>query len=190
MDAATDLGGPVVLKVQSPEILHKSDAGAVALNLKTADEVRRAYDQIVSSARHYHPDADVHGVLVQPMAPSGQEIILGVSQDEKFGPMLMVGLGGIYVEVLKDVVFSPVPCGPDEARRLLDRLQGAALLYGVRGAAAADIEALIDVMVKLSNFAADFADAIAEIDLNPILVHAQGHGISLADALIVKTPRT
>ena len=159
-------------------------------NLTTADEVRMAYEQIVSSARHYHPDADVHGVLVQPMAPAGQEIILGVSQDEKFGPMLMVGLGGIYVEVLKDVVFSPVPFGPDEARRLLDRLQGAPLLYGVRGAAPADIEALIDVMVKLSNFAADFADAIAEIDLNPVLVHAQGHGISIADALIVKNPGT
>ena len=104
------------------------------------------------------------------MAPEGQEIILGVNRDEKFSPMLMVGLGGIYVEVLKDVVFSPVPLDHDEARRLLDRLKGAALPRTVRGQAPSDMAALIDVMVKLSTFAADFAGEIAEIDLNPVLV--------------------
>jgi acyl-CoA synthetase (NDP forming) len=184
--AATSCNGAVVLKVQSPDIMHKSEAGAVALNLKTADDVRRAYDEILSGARAYKPDADIHGVLVQPMAPRGQEIILGVSRDEKFGPLLMVGLGGIYVEVLKDVVFAPVPLGSSQARDLLDRLKGARLLHGVRGEAPADIDALVDIMVKLSRFAADFADEIVEIDLNPVLVHARGHGLSIADALIVK----
>jgi acyl-CoA synthetase (NDP forming) len=187
VQAAASLQRAVALKVQSPDILHKSEAGAVALNLKTADDVRHAYERILSSAQAYRADANIHGVLVQPMAPEGQEIILGVNRDEKFGPMLMVGLGGIYVEVLKDVVFSPVPFDHDEARRLLDRLKGAALLRGVRGQAPSDMAALIDVMVKLSTFAADFAAEIAEIDLNPVLVHPQGHGVSIADALIVKS---
>jgi acyl-CoA synthetase (NDP forming) len=187
VQAAASLDRAVALKVQSPDILHKSEAGAVALNLQTADEVRSAYERIVSSARAYRADADIHGVLVQPMAPGGQEMILGVNRDETFGPMLMVGLGGIYVEVLKDVVFSPVPFDHDDARRLLDRLKGATLLQGVRGEPPADIAALIDVMVKLSTFAADFAGEIAEIDLNPVLVHPQGNGISIADALIVNS---
>jgi acyl-CoA synthetase (NDP forming) len=186
VDAAAALGTAVALKVQSPDILHKSEAGAVALNLTGADAIRRAYDDIVAQARVHHPHADIHGVLVQAMAPQGQEMIVGVNRDDTFGPMLMVGLGGIYVEVLHDVVFAPVPLGADAARELLQRLKGVALLHGVRGAAPADIEALVDVMVRLSNFAADFADDIAEIDLNPVLVHPRGQGISLVDALIVK----
>jgi acyl-CoA synthetase (NDP forming) len=176
----------VALKVQSPDILHKSDAGAMALNLTEADDIRRAYDDIVSNARVHHPEADIRGVLVQSMAPRGQEIIVGVHRDATFGPMLMVGLGGIYVEVLNDVVFAPVPLGSDEARELLARLKGAALLHGVRGETPADIEALVEVMVSLSHFAADFADDVAEVDLNPVLVHPRGQGISLVDALIVK----
>jgi acetyltransferase len=121
------------------------------------------------------------------MAPAGQEMILGVNQDEKFGPMLMVGLGGIYVEVLKDVVFSPVPFNAEDARGLLDQLKGAALLRGVRGEAPSDVDALVELMVGLSEFAADFGDKISEIDLNPVLVHPEGQGVSIADALIVKS---
>jgi acyl-CoA synthetase (NDP forming) len=187
VEAAMALGGAVVLKVQSPDIMHKSEADAVALNLNTADDVRSAYQRVLSGARAYCPEADIHGVLVQPMAPEGHELILGVSQDEKFGPMLMVGLGGIYVEVLKDVVFSPVPFGHGEARQLLDRLKGAPLLRGVRGDAPSDLEALVEVMVNLSTLAADFAGEIMEIDLNPVLVHPRGHGISIADALMIKS---
>jgi len=188
VDIAAGIDEPVALKVQSPDILHKSEAGAVVLNLKTADDVRAAYDKIMASAKAYNSSADIHGVLVQPMAPAGQEMILGVNQDEKFGPILMVGLGGIYVEVLKDVAFSPVPFGTDDARRLLDQLKGAALLHGVRGEAPADIDALVDLMVGLSKFAADHGEQIAEIDLNPVLVHPKGQGVSIADALIVKSP--
>jgi len=188
VDIAAGIDGPVALKVQSPDILHKSEAGAVALSLRAADDVRAAYDKIMASAKAYNSSADIHGVLVQPMAPAGQEMILGVNQDEKFGPILMVGLGGIHVEVLKDVAFSPVPFGTDDARRLLDQLKGAALLHGVRGEAPADIDALVDLMVRLSKFAADHGEKIAEIDLNPVLVHPKGQGVSIADALIVKSP--
>lgn len=188
VDIAAGIDGPVALKVQSPDILHKSEAGAVALSLRAADDVRAAYDKIMASAKAYNSSADIHGVLVQPMAPAGQEMILGVNQDEKFGPILMVGLGGIHVEVLKDVAFSPVPFGTDDAHRLLDQLKGAALLHGVRGEAPADIDALVDLMVRLSKFAADHGEQIAEIDLNPVLVHPKGQGVSIADALIVKSP--
>ena len=186
--AAQAIGGAVALKVQSPDILHKTEAGAVALGLASAEAVRVAYDRVVDSARHYRPAARVRGVLVQPMAPPGREVILGVKRDATFGPLLMVGLGGVEVEILKDVALAPVPLGPGEARELLARLKGAALLEAHRGAPPADVDALVELMVRLSHFAADHADAIAEIDLNPVLVRARGKGVSVVDALIVKIP--
>jgi acyl-CoA synthetase (NDP forming) len=184
--AAKTAKGPVVLKVQSPDILHKTEAGGVALDLEGADAVRAAYGDLLSNARAHKPDAMIHGVLVEPLAPPGREIILGVNRDDAFGPMLMVGLGGVYVEVLKDTAFAPTPLGAEEARDALHRLKGIKLLEGVRGEPPADIDALVDVMVRLSRFAADWADSIAEIDLNPVLVHPEGQGVSVVDALIVK----
>lgn len=184
------IGQPVALKVQSPDILHKTEAGAVALKLTTADEVRRAYERVLDSAKRYAPSANIHGVLVQPMAAPGREVILGINRDDTFGPLLMLGLGGIAVEVLKDVVFAPVPLTPDAATVLIGRLRGAALLGAHRGQPAADIPALADLMVRLSHFAADHADIIKEIDLNPVLVHPAGQGTTLADALIVKRTST
>jgi hypothetical protein len=126
-------------------------------------------------------------VLVQAMAARGVETILGVTRDPDFGPMLMVGLGGIHVEVLKDVAFAPVPLGADDALELLGRLKGAALLDGVRGAKPADKQALAELMAALSRFAADHADTVAEIDLNPVIVHPAGEGLTVVDALIIKT---
>jgi acetyltransferase len=120
------------------------------------------------------------------MAPPGREVILGVKRDATFGPMLMVGLGGVAVEVLKDVALAPVPLAAGEARELLGRLKGAALLEAHRGAPPADVDALVELMVRLSRFAADHAETIAEVDLNPVLVHAKGRGVSVVDALIVK----
>jgi acetyltransferase len=177
---------PVVLKVQSAEILHKTDAGGVALNLATPDEVRTAYERVLENARRYAPNAAIDGVLVQPMAPPGREVILGVSRDPLFGPLLMLGLGGIHVEVLKDVVFAPVPIGREEALGLIGRLRGAGLLAAQRGQPAADSGALADIIVRLAQFANDHADSIDEIDLNPVLVHAEGSGATIVDALIVK----
>ena len=142
---------------------------------------------MLSRAKAAHPDAHTEGVLVQAMARPGVEMILGVHRDADYGPMLMAGLGGIHVEVLRDVAFAPVPLGRDDAARLLGELRGAALLDGVRGATPADREALIDLIVALSRFAADHADAIAEIDLNPVIVHPEGEGLTVVDALIVKS---
>jgi acyl-CoA synthetase (NDP forming) len=188
--AAGALAGPVALKVQSPDIPHKTEAGALALAVEGADAVTDAYDRILASAKAYSPLATVHGVLVQPMAPKGREIILGISRDPHFGPMLMLGLGGIHVEVLKDIVFAPVPVGRVEADALIARLKGAALLEPSRGTPAADKAALADLIVALSHFAADHADTISEIDLNPVIVHGAGEGASIADALIVKRRTT
>ncbi len=183
--AATRIGGKVALKVQSPDILHKTEAGAVILGLSD-NAVRDGYRTVLSRAKAAHPNAHIEGVLVQAMARPGIEIILGVTRDPDYGPMLMAGLGGIHVEVLRDVAFAPVPLGRDDAVRLLGELRGAALLDGVRGARPADRDALVDLIVALSRFAADHADAIAEIDLNPVIVHPEGEGLTVVDALIVK----
>jgi acyl-CoA synthetase (NDP forming) len=184
--AAANIGGAVALKVQSPDITHKTEAGAVALGVQGDGAVREAYSRVLANAMAAHPSAAIRGVLVQKMAPPGREIILGVTRDADFGPMLMVGLGGIHVEVLRDVAFSPVPIGPDEALALIGELRGAAMLDGVRGAPPADRAALADLIGALSRFAADHADLIDEIDLNPVIVHPQGQGLTVVDALIVK----
>lgn len=183
--AAKAIGGSVALKVQSADILHKTEAGAVALNATTSDEVGAAYDRVMTGAKAYKPNANVQGVLVQAMARKGREVILGVNRDPHFGPMLMLGLGGIHVEVLKDVAFAPVPMTRPEAQALIGRLKGAKLLDAVRGQPPSDKAALADLIVKLSQFAADHAEAIAEVDLNPVIVHGEGEGLTIADALIV-----
>ena len=184
--AAKAIGKAVALKVQSADILHKTEAGAVALNAKTPEDVGAAYDRIVAGARKYAPNAKVQGVLVQAMAEKGREVILGINRDPSFGPMLMLGLGGVHVEILKDVTFAPVPLRHDEALGLIGRLKGAGLLDAHRGEPAADKAALADLIVRLSHFAHDHADTIAEIDLNPVIVHTEGKGATIADALIVK----
>lgn len=186
-EAAARIGGPVALKVQSADIAHKTEAGAVLLGLRGDTVVREGYRTVLANAKAAHPGAKIDGVLVQAMAPRGQEMILGVTRDPVFGPMLMVGLGGIHVEVLKDVAFAPVPLAAEDALALLGELKGAALLDGVRGAKPADKQALAELMAALSRFAADHAEQIAEIDLNPVIVHEAGQGVSVVDALIVKT---
>jgi acyl-CoA synthetase (NDP forming) len=185
---AKTIRGALVLKVQSPDIPHKTEAGAVALNI-TADDARAAYERVLASAERYAPAAQIEGVLMQPMAPPGREVILGINRDQRWGPLLMVGLGGVLVEAMGDVAFSPVPLDRDAALALIGRLKGAAVLGSYRGMPPADIEALADLMMKLSQFAADHGDDIAEIDLNPVIVHNKGEGITMADALIVKRSR-
>jgi acyl-CoA synthetase (NDP forming) len=184
-EAAEAFGGRVALKVQSPDIVHKTEAGALALNLATREEVRAAYHRVLGNAVRNVPDARIAGVLVQPMAPPGREILLGVKCDPTFGPLLMVGLGGVSVEALNDVVLRPVPLAERDARAMLRSLKGARLLDGHRGAPAADVDALVDIMVRLASFASDHAAAIAEIDLNPVIVHPKGAGATVVDALIL-----
>ncbi len=182
---AGQMARPVALKVQSADIPHKTEAGAVALNV-SADGARDAYERVLAAAQKHAPHSQIDGVLVQPMAPPGREVILGVNRDTTWGPLLMVGLGGVLVEALGDVALAPVPLDRAAAAALLGRLKGAAIFGPYRGAPAADTGALIDLIVRLSHFAADYADTIAEIDLNPVVVHAKGEGVSIVDALIVK----
>jgi len=186
--AARKTARPVALKVQAAEITHKSEAGCVALNV-AADAVAATYERLLGNAQRHAPSARLDGVLVQPMAPAGREIILGVNRDATWGPLLMVGLGGVLVEALGDVALAPVPLEADAARELIGRLKGASLLGAYRGMPAADVGALIELMVRLSHFAADHAEDIAEIDLNPVIVHETGKGVSIADALIVRRPK-
>ena len=184
--AAARIGGPVALKVQSPDITHKTEAGGIALGIVGETAVREAYERVLGSAKRAYPKAVIRGVLVQAMAPPGREIILGITRDAVFGSMLMVGIGGIHVEVLRDIALAPVPIGADQALALLDQLKGAALLGAVRGAPPADRAALAELIATLSCFAADHAELIEEIDLNPVIVHPQGEGVTVVDALIVK----
>jgi acetate---CoA ligase (ADP-forming) len=186
--AARAMARPTALKVQSADIPHKTEAGAVALSI-SGDGARAAYERVVAAAKRHAPQARIEGVLVQPMAAPGREIILGVNRDPVWGPQLMVGLGGVLVEALGDVALAPVPLDHAAARALLDRLKGAALLGPFRGAPPTDTDALIELIVRLSQLAADHGDQIAEIDLNPVIVHAMGQGVSLVDALIIKQPR-
>ena len=182
---AKEIAGPVALKVQSPNIPHKSDVGGVILNLETQTEIKDSFSKILSSAKQHCPSADLDGVLVKPMAKDGVEFILGLKHDDVFGMMMLVGLGGVFVEVLQDRVVLPTPISIDEGLRALSQLKGSAILDGVRGRPTADKIALAELMVKLSHFGSDFSDIIAEIDLNPVIVHEEGHGVTIVDGLIV-----
>ena len=184
--AAAQIGSPVALKVQSASIVHKTEAGAIALGLEGDESVANGYRAIMRNASSYHPGAVIAGVLVQPMASPGIEMLVGTRRDESFGPMLVIGFGGALVELVRDRVETPVPVTPGWCRRLLDRLAARALLDGVRGAPPADVDALVELACRLSRFAHVHADRVEEIDLNPVVVHPRGAGVTIADALIVK----
>ncbi len=177
------LGYPVALKVQSPDIAHKTEAGAVALGLAKAEAVRERYGLAMQSATRYAPGALIHGILVQKMARPGLEMIAGIVNDRDYGPFVMAGLGGIHAEVLDDKVLVPAPITLATARQMLARLRGWRLLEGVRGAPPCDVEALADFLVRLSHLAWDARGTLAEFDVNPVFVHAAGAGITIVDAL-------
>lgn len=177
---------PLVLKISSPDILHKTDAGGVKLNIKTKEEALAAFDSIIENCSKYNYEAKLEGVLVQEMANSGVEMIIGISSDKKFGPILMVGMGGVFVEVFKDVAMYPCPFGKDEAFKMIESLKSYKLLKGYRGSKPRDIDALADVMVKLSEYAAKNKDLVKEIDLNPVFVYPEGEGVSIVDAVLIK----
>jgi acetate---CoA ligase (ADP-forming) len=180
-------GGAVAVKVQSADIPHKTEAGAVALNVGPED-ARAAYERVLENAKRFAPTAQIEGVLVQAMAPAGREVIVGISRDACWGPLLMLGLGGVMVEAVCDVVLAPVPLDHEAALALIHRLKASAVFGYYRGMPPADTEALADLMLKLSRIAFDHADDIAEVDLNPVIVHAKGDGVTVVDALIVKRP--
>lgn len=185
--AVERFAAPVVVKINSPDIPHKSDVGGVILNLKTQEEAAAAYDKMMADLAVKCPGAFLDGVLVQKMLKPGLEFIIGVNNDPQFGPMVMVGLGGVFVEIFKDVQLRPAPINKPEAKEMLSRLQGYKLLTGYRGGAKMDISALADLIVKVSEFAADRRDEVLELDLNPVFVYPEGQGVGLVDALLVTT---
>ena len=170
---AEAIGFPVVLKVVSPDIIHKSDVGGVIVGLKSAGEVRDAYRKILGNVKKHRADAKIVGVLVQEMAPQSTEIIVGAIKDPQFGPALMFGLGGIFVEVLKDVTFRVAPINEDEAREMITEVRAYPLLKGYRNTPPADIEAIIKILLNTSKLVMDHEE-IKEVDLNPIMVYEKG----------------
>ncbi len=177
-----ELGFPVALKILSPDIVHKSDVGGVKLNLGSASAVKRAYNEIMSSVKAREPAARIQGVSVQSMAKPGIEVIFGMTRDPHFGPVLMFGLGGILVEVLKDVSFRIVPLAPIDAHQMIKEIKGYPILEGVRGSKPASIAAIEQALLKLSSFVERHPD-IKELDLNPVFAYPDG--LAAADARVV-----
>jgi len=190
INSADDLGRiverfgdqPLVMKVISKDILHKSDAGGVRLNLVGEQPLRKAFDRIMVSCRDYAPEADIRGVLVTPMAKRGLEVIIGVMRDPIFGPVLMFGLGGIFVEILKDVTFRAIPLSRYDARSMVEQIKANKVLKGVRGEAAVDKEALIDLLLKISSIVEAYPE-LAELDLNPVILYEDGYAV--VDARVI-----
>jgi 4-hydroxybutyryl-CoA synthetase (ADP-forming) len=184
MNAANQIGYPLVMKIVSPDIIHKSDAGGVKVGIKTDDELKNSFRTIMENAPKYKSDAKIKGVLVQEMVKSAKETILGASQDPTFGPVIMFGLGGIYVEVLKDVVFRIVPIDEQEATNMVESIKTIKLLKGVRGEKSSDLAAIADSLQRLSQLVVDFPE-IKEFDINPLLVLEEGKGARVVDARII-----
>jgi acyl-CoA synthetase (NDP forming) len=183
--AARRIGFPVALKVDSPDILHKTEAGVVRLNLRDEAELRRAHDEVLGNAKKKAPKAAVKGVLVQEMVTGGVEVIVGVSYDPQIGPVLLCGIGGVTVEIYGDVARRRCPITRAEALEMVDEVKGAKLLRGFRGRPPADVDALADALVRVSHLAVHLEGQLAELDINPLMVLPKGQGVKAADALVV-----
>jgi acetyl-CoA synthetase (ADP-forming) len=177
-----EIGYPVVIKVVSPDVLHKSDVGAVKINVKNAEEVKTAFSEIMKNVKKFKSDARIIGVIVEQLAPQGNEVIVGMAKDPQFGPALMFGLGGIFVEVLKDVAFRIAPLTEYDAREMIQEIKGYPVLTGIRGQKPADINSIVDVILKVSKLVTEHM-RIEQLDLNPILVYEKG--ATIVDARII-----
>jgi acetyltransferase len=186
VEIAASLGGPVAMKIVSPDILHKTEAGGVALNLKTPGDIRDAFSALIAKARAFAPRGDIRGVLVAPMAQPGLEVIIGTKIDDQFGPVIMYGLGGVMVEILKDVAFRVLPISRWTAQQMIRETKSFPILEGVRGTPPSDQKALINLLLLCSELIESYPE-ITEMDLNPVIVHESG--ISIVDARIILRPR-
>ncbi len=182
---ARELGYPVALKVMSHDIPHKTEAGILALNLREEAELVSSYSRILENAKRYNPKATLQGVLVQEMVAGGTEVIVGMSQDPQFGPLIMFGLGGISVEVLKDVSFRVPPLARLDAEEMIKEVKAYRILEGIRGKKMADIDAVVDVILKVSDLSLAMKDSVSELDINPLMVFEKGKGAKAIDALVV-----
>jgi acetyltransferase len=181
---ADEVGFPVVIKIASPDILHKTDVGGVKLNVMTPSDVRDAFELMTYRARRYVPDAEIWGCLVQEMVLGGKEVIAGMNRDPHFGPVMMFGLGGIYVEALHDVVFRVAPFDRRDAREMIGEIRARDLLRGVRGERPSDLEAVVETLLRLSQLVVDFPE-IVEFDINPLTVFEVGRGLVGIDMRLV-----
>ena len=179
---AKEINFPIVMKIVSPDIIHKTDAGGVKLNIKDEKEAESAYQEIIFQAKKYNKEARIEGVIVYPMVPQGTEIIIGMMKDPHFGPVAMFGLGGIFVEVLKDVSFRIIPLEERDAREMITEIKGYEILKGARGEASKDIEAIKKLLMKISQLITENPE-INEIDLNPIFVFEKG--LQVVDAQMI-----
>lgn len=185
-DLAEKLGFPVCVKIESKDIAHKTEAKAIRLNLSTREEVEAAFREVTANARAYSPAAEIRGAVVQEMVGKGIEVILGVNNDSPFGPVIMFGLGGIFVEVLKDVSCRIAPLTREDAEEMISEIKGYPLLQGVRGEPPADVDALVGTLLRLCELAFDLRGEIKELDINPLIVLPRGQGVKVADALVIK----
>jgi acyl-CoA synthetase (NDP forming) len=170
---AEEIGYPTVLKVVSPDVIHKFDVGGVVLDLKSPEDIRNAYKKILESVKKHKPEAKIRGILVQEMAPSSTEVIVGSTKDPQFGPALMFGLGGVFVEVLKDVTFRIAPITEQDAREMITEVKAYPILKGYRGQPPADIDSIVKILLNTSRLVMDHQE-IKELDLNPIMVYKKG----------------
>jgi acetate---CoA ligase (ADP-forming) len=184
--AAREIGFPVVLKIVSPQIQHKTEAGGVILGVADEAAVAAGYEQIVASARRYNAEAEIQGVSVQEMVRGGRELIVGMNNDPQFGPAVVVGLGGIFVEIMQDSVLRIPPLTPEDAREMVTSLKGYPLLAGARGLAHLDVEAVVETLCAFSQLCLDLKDEVAEIDINPLVVLPSGQGVRAVDCLVVR----
>jgi acetyltransferase len=181
---AESFGTPVVMKVMSADVVHKFDAGGVLLNIHGAEEATAAFKKIHSNVKKAVPNAVIQGILIEEMARKGVEVILGASRDARFGPLMMFGLGGTLVEVLKDVSFRLAPMWQISADRMVRQIRSFQVLDGFRGTPPSDIDAIVDTLLRLSAMVCNHPE-ISELDINPLIVHAKGHGCSVADSRVM-----
>jgi len=182
VECARKIGFPIVLKIVSPQIIHKSEAGGVIANIDRETELRKAFYRILENARKYNSQAKIEGIYVQKMLPPAREVIIGTTRDKQFGPVIMFGLGGIFVEVFKDVVFRVAPINKEEAREMIDEIKGLAILRGVRGEKSIDFTSLSEAIANTSQLAVDFPQ-IEQLDINPICLYPEN--IYALDARII-----
>ena len=180
---------PVVLKIDSPDILHKTEAGLVTLNCRSLQEAEQAFVRLTRRARERYPQAALHGVLVQEMITEATECIVGMRRDEQFGPAIVFGLGGIFVEVYQDITLRVAPLTKEDASRMVRSIKGYPILAGARGRPPADLEAIEDILLKLSQLSLALEDYVTEIDVNPLMVGSLGRPTKAADALIVMSEK-
>ncbi|AFM40819.1 acyl-CoA synthetase (NDP forming) [Desulfosporosinus acidiphilus SJ4] len=184
---AEKFGYPVVMKIDSPDILHKTEAGGVAVNISSPQEVRAKFQEIIERGKAYNPQAKINGILIQEQVTPGVEVIIGLQRDPVLGTQIMFGLGGIFVEVLKDFILKPVPLSREDAENMLNEIKGAALLNGVRGRGAVDKEALTEILLGVSQLAVEAEDTLLSLDMNPVTVLPKGLGAKVLDGVLISS---